>query len=289
MAAGNCTVAQNAGAQGGSGSPVEGQPGTGCDGGGFFNTSLLTITSCTITTNRAYHGGGVYVYSANPAQSFALQNSVVAGNSAAFEYLEQEIDGSVTSTNGHNFTSGDPLLAPIGDYGGLTQTIPPLPGSPLLDAGIRDPDLLVDQRGLFRTSDTPDLGAFEHQGASDTLLIWSYDTDGDGKSFGLEHALGSDPQTPDPNQHGSPDIDLDEAGNPRITFGRNPDAIEATLWVIKRSTDLKSFVEIFRYDGSAPVALPNIDSSILHSSIQITDRDPPAGRTYYIFESPVPE
>jgi len=43
---------------------------------------------------------------------------------------------------------GDPLLASLGNYGGPTKTMPPLFGSPVIDAATNGP--ATDQRGLAR-------------------------------------------------------------------------------------------------------------------------------------------
>ena len=70
-----------------------------------------------------------------------------------------------------DLTYTDPLLAPLGDYGGLTWTQAPLEGSAAVDAG-SCPDLTTDQRGLTRPVDLPgvpnlvdgcDIGAVELQ------------------------------------------------------------------------------------------------------------------------------
>ena len=47
-----------------------------------------------------------------------------------------------------------PMLAPLGNYGGPTQTMPPLPGSPAIDAGSDSATNLfaTDQRGHARAS-----------------------------------------------------------------------------------------------------------------------------------------
>ena len=53
----------------------------------------------------------------------------------------------------------DPMLGPLADNGGLTQTCALLPGSPAIDAG--DPNApTTDQRNYDRTN-APDIGAFE--------------------------------------------------------------------------------------------------------------------------------
>jgi len=82
--------------------------------------------------------------------------------------------------------SGNPLLTPLGNYGGASQTMALLPGSAAIDTG--DACSTTDQRGLVRVGSC-DIGAFESQGF--TL----FKTGGDGQSavigspFGLPLAL----------------------------------------------------------------------------------------------------
>ena len=74
------------------------------------------------------------------------------------------------------------LLAPLGNYGGPTQTMPPLPGSPVIDAGsnaLVPEGVTTDQRGPGFpriVNGVVDIGAFESQGF--TLAVVS----GDGQS-----------------------------------------------------------------------------------------------------------
>lgn len=67
--------------------------------------------------------------------------------------------GYATSSGPTPLTT-DPLLGALGDYGGDTWTIPLLPGSPAINAGIAS---AADQRSMPRVG-APDLGAFESQG-----------------------------------------------------------------------------------------------------------------------------
>ena len=54
------------------------------------------------------------------------------------------------------------MLAPLGDYGGPTRTMPPLPGSPAIDAALVDPLITTGQRGFARPNGPlPDIGAAE--------------------------------------------------------------------------------------------------------------------------------
>ena len=57
----------------------------------------------------------------------------------------------------------DPRLGEPGDYGGFTQTIPLLPGSPAVDAvPLEQCSLAVDQRGVSRPQGKAcDMGAYE--------------------------------------------------------------------------------------------------------------------------------
>ncbi len=106
----------------------------------------------------------------------SLTNSIVAQNSAAYSGPNIHDDGSNTTIS-HSLTSGDPLLAPLGDYGGPTQTMPPLPGSPAIDAG--DPAFTgppdTDQRGegFPRVlNGRIDIGAFEYMPQGIPGLPW---------------------------------------------------------------------------------------------------------------------
>ena len=77
--------------------------------------------------------------------------SIVAGN------VGGDLDGTGTTTGTGNITTGDPLLAPLGDYGGPTQTMALQPGSPARNAATGR-STTADQRG-FPIVGTPDIGA----------------------------------------------------------------------------------------------------------------------------------
>ncbi|NJR70259.1 MAG: hemagglutination protein, partial [Synechococcales cyanobacterium CRU_2_2] len=106
-----------------------------------------------------------------------LNNTIVAHNQAANgvdvagNFVDQGnnligiADGSTGFTNstlvGTSAAPIYPLLAPLGNNGGLTQTRALLPGSPGIDAG--NSSVLSDQRGIGRVN-APDIGAFESRG-----------------------------------------------------------------------------------------------------------------------------
>jgi hypothetical protein len=156
-------------------------------GGGVLNdNSTAALTNCTVSGNSANQGGGLDNYAGTTTPTLA--NTIVAGNKAA---TSPDVFGGVTSlgnnligaTDGSSGWVGsdltgtsalplEPLLAPLGNYGGPTQTMPLLPGSLAIDAGNNalavdgnGNPLTTDQRGLPRiVNATVDIGAFESSG-----------------------------------------------------------------------------------------------------------------------------
>ena len=154
----NCTVSGNS---------------AGGNGGGLFSDdySPTTLTNCTVSGNSAsVNGGGLFNGASNSA---TLANTIVAGNTAvtgpdgAGGFTSQgnnligETDGS-SGWVGSDLTGTiapplNPLLAPLGNYGGPTQTMALLPGSPAIDAGnnaLIPAGVTTDQRGLPRIVNT---------------------------------------------------------------------------------------------------------------------------------------
>jgi len=172
---GNTALAPNGGRGGGisgrgtiSNSTISGNGASLCGG-----ISDGPISNSTISGNRASLGGGIC--------GGTLQNSIVANNSGG------NCLGTPTS-NAYNLSSDstcnfsgpgdmnniDPLLGPLQNNGGPTQTMALLPGSPAIDAGnpagCTDSHghlLKTDQRGQPRPDkeDTGgcDIGAYESQ------------------------------------------------------------------------------------------------------------------------------
>ncbi len=132
---------------------------TGCsagyEGGAIASSSFFTVNNSTITGCSApfYESAGISTWG-----GMSLNNSIVAGNAPG------NISGGYGGAN--NITSGDPQLAPLGNYGGPTPTLPPLPGSPAIDAGNDSATNTVatDQRGYSRNAGAHvDIGAVELQ------------------------------------------------------------------------------------------------------------------------------
>ncbi len=141
-------------------------------GGGIYNSpdATLNLISSTLSDNQATDGGGGIANSTDATVS--LTNSIVAnsvngdcllaGGTINAEY--SLIEDGLTCVNGtnNNNLSGDPILGPLQDNGGPTQTHALLAGSPAIDAG--DTLETTDQRGEARPFGlADDIGAFELQ------------------------------------------------------------------------------------------------------------------------------
>ena len=168
----NCETWDNLDALGGGGILVYGgdltmanctlSDNSASNGGGITNCGTLSVTSCTLSGNTAwFSGGGIYNYG-----DLAVTSTIVAGNQAP---SQPDIFGwSDTNPVGdYNLIGGNPLLAPLGWYGGPTQTMALLPGSPAIGNGAPNGPA-TDQRGISRDS-TPDIGSFESQGLTITI------------------------------------------------------------------------------------------------------------------------
>lgn len=171
------------------------------NGGGIwsFSPGTLSITNSTITGNSgSLHGGGIYNFSTSPQ----LANSIIALNPAGmdcsgggFTTLGHNLDGDNScelSTSTADLPGVDPLIGPLQDNGGPTQTHTLLSVSPAIDAGDNTLAPVTDQRGFNRMDTTSDIGAFEFGGLPSDLPIASVlPTDHD---FG-DTAVGGDSTT----------------------------------------------------------------------------------------------
>ena len=173
----------------------QGTAGGSAGGISHFSPFPLGISSCTIAENIGDRAGAILA--SGPCNILAC---TIAKNSSGFRFLstlsqspETQIQGSIIRDNqGGDVTAGETpiislgsnivgdgnavsafiesgdqvgteipiLLAPLGNYGGPTQTMHPLVGSPAIGAATLPPSVATDQRGKARSS-SPDVGAVE--------------------------------------------------------------------------------------------------------------------------------
>jgi hypothetical protein len=147
-------------------------------GGAVFvsaNTVSFTfnLTNNTFSANTAPNGGALYYDQANGGSLTAnLYNNILvkgATGGNCFTSVAPTVTASNNLTDddtcGTGFTnSSSILLGTLGNYGGLTQTIPLLTGSSAIDAGDDASCPATDQRGVTRPQGAHcDIGAYEYQ------------------------------------------------------------------------------------------------------------------------------
>jgi hypothetical protein len=127
-------------------------------GGGIaITTGMLTLLNCTVTGNGVNsNSGGLFFQDA----TVHIKNSIVAGNTGM--NLNNDAGRGTLDDQGNNILSGNPMLAPLGNYGGATQTHALCNNSPAVNAGNNTGAPAKDQRGVNRPFGTNvDIGAFE--------------------------------------------------------------------------------------------------------------------------------
>lgn len=143
-------------------STFSGNSASGDVGGGAIVSSgydgAVTVISSTIAGNSAtgitVGGGGGGISSGVEA---AVINSIVAGNTESTPGEDCVGCGSQGSLISTPTNIVNPMLAPLGNYGGPTQTMLPLPGSPAICAGLAanlPPGVTTDERGYPNTNTT---------------------------------------------------------------------------------------------------------------------------------------
>ncbi|NEO64165.1 MAG: hypothetical protein F6J98_28645 [Moorea sp. SIO4G2] len=160
------------------------------DGGGIyiFGSGTANIANSTIANNQANEGGGID----NDGGTANIASTIIAANNA--NNVGDDINGAFTSLGnnligngetGSGFTNGvngdlvgttaapiDPLLGPLQNNGGPTETLALDPGSPAIDAGSNPNGLTTDQRGAGFdrvVGSSADIGAFELK--NDRILL----------------------------------------------------------------------------------------------------------------------
>ena len=166
-------------------------------GGGINNAGALDLVSSTIADNSAFDGGGIEAGGAvTMANTIVGYNTLTGGTGADFDgnisndsgfNLIADSTGSSGFTQSSDLLDVDPLLSALGNWGGPTQTISLLPGSPAIDSGSNalaafdSTALATDQRGDPRINNgVVDIGAVETHLFTITILF------GDNQSTAVE-------------------------------------------------------------------------------------------------------
>ncbi len=193
----NSTLAGDS-AQGGNGGGGSAKGGAGLGGAIFNLDGNVTLTYATVADNSAStNGGGVYnlaygntLTGGKNYANLILYNSVIGQDVGGNDLVNDAENGKSTNTaqiagsssvvqggavttgNGTNtvangaitVTSAPNLATTLFNYGGVTRTLAPGSGSPVLGAGTHIPGVTlptVDQNGAPRPSSNPDDGAFQ--------------------------------------------------------------------------------------------------------------------------------
>ena len=245
-----------------------GQCRAGSEGGGInLHRGRLIFEESTAVDNSADAGGGIY-----SEFRFEARRSIIARNNAVAQgndlLIARDSEAVVFAENfigiiddvgiplPPDILSGEPGLAPLGYYGGTTQTAPPIEGSAVIDRFSPDAGSgsTADQRGLPRFVDgngdgsiLGDFGAAEFQEEPVArAFFWTEDSDGDSIPDGLEFSTGTDMLLPDSTSQRNLSITPSGNGTGTVAFAVNPDALGKAEWVVTRSVDLEEFAEIYR-------------------------------------------
>lgn len=154
---------------------ISGNRALGSLAGGLAMRSVPgTFTNVTIADNHADKDNS-FAGAVIGSENITFHNCLFAGNTGGNQW--NPVNCTDTGSGDHNMqfpdkqpsgqddtpcvkgiTFADPMLGPLGDNGGSTQTMPLMPGSPAIGVGANCPT--TDQRGVTR-SGSCDLGAYQ--------------------------------------------------------------------------------------------------------------------------------
>lgn len=154
-------------------------------GGAIRSSGGLTLTHCTLAGNSAHREGGAID---SVDGTLTLANTIAAGNAAPTGPDIRYFGGIITTagvnllgnlggsglTAGPSILTGPAQLGPLGDFGGVTLTMPLRPGSPARNAASTSTST-TDQRG-FPIVGLPDIGAYEAGTLGTNYNTYIYET-----------------------------------------------------------------------------------------------------------------
>ncbi len=259
-------------------------------GGGIDNAGTLTVTDSTLSGNSVggdSDGGGGIFNTGMLTITMSLFANVSGGN-----VVSGGTPGSVVVSRGHNLFSDDPrvalhpvalvntdlvntdpLLGPLADYGGPTQTVALLPGSPAIDAGSAVAGVTTDERGIPRPQGSaPDIGAFESRGFTLALVSGNDQSTLTGSPFPVPLVVAVSSAFGEPVAGGHVTFSAPPTG-PSATFTGNPATISAGGLASVHATAnqlLGSYAVTARAAGADSVALTLINGGPSVVSLQRT-------------------
>jgi len=176
-------------------------------GAGLYNDKVLSATNLTVSDN-VVESAGPLTPSVDAAGGLdnedqaTVVGTILAGDTVAGANQECSLSGMPVS-GGFDLTSDDscglsgtgnlvdtdPLLEPLGNYGGPTATEAIPPSSPAIGADAACPPPATDQRGVPRPPRACDIGAFQYVAPAPGYDLAG--SDGGVFSFGAAAFLGS--------------------------------------------------------------------------------------------------
>jgi hypothetical protein len=197
-------------------------------GGGICNEGTAEIRDSTIVLNGSYQGTGIH-----NAGRVMLRNTIVAGQAIGWNCGGDPIlslgynladDGTCALDAEGDRPYTDPLLAPLGDYGGPTATHALYIGSPAIDAGScpATGTGAADQRSFPRPVNLPNAGRSDAPDADDGCDIGSVEVEPAPNMGGVQgtvYGVGGAPLAAEISFEGLPDVVATDCSGPGACTG----------------------------------------------------------------------
>ncbi len=141
-------------------------------GGGLYGGQPLSLVNNTFSGNLANSGSGLYNFATLELINTLIANSTSGGDCVNTGTITTNTNNLIEDGTCNPTVTGDPLLGPLQNNGGITPTFELLTGSLAIDAGDNASCPTTDQRGLSRPQGSLcDIGAYEVQYSQLTLVM----------------------------------------------------------------------------------------------------------------------
>ena len=279
-------------------------------------TPRLVVNNCTFSSGISgepvsFDGGAILA--AGQGTKVEIANSIFRRTSGGRNFFNGE--GSTLITHGHNLcnddASGDggtapggllngpgdirntePMLGPLSDNGGPTQTMALLPGSPAINAGDDATARSRDQRGYARNG-TSDIGAYEAGGTipvarlanistrakcltNDKVLIAGFIITGSQGKKVMVRAIG--PSLVGATHLNNPTLELHDSSGQVVAFNDNwvdaPNRQEIIDSTIAPTNDLESAILMTLTPGAYTAVVHGATNGTGIALAEVYDLDP---------------